>query len=220
VSSAGPDPRRASKRGAVTASAALEVLAAQAARILARPLAAAELESFEKYLSLLTRWQRVHRLVGSVDPGWVVEHLFLDSLLFLSVLPENLRSLADLGSGAGFPGIPIKIVRPALEVTLIESRQRRASFLSTVVRELGLEGVRVDAGRAEDSIGARPFEAVAMRCAGDREELIATGRALVTPGGLVVVSGPPERRSLDWGRWVEVEGVRPGSRRLFAVHSM
>jgi 16S rRNA (guanine527-N7)-methyltransferase len=216
VSSAGPDPGRASKRGAGTVGGALEVLAARAGRILARPLAATELERFDKYLSLLNKWQRIHRLVGSVEPEWVVEHLFLDSLLFLRVLPENLRSLADLGSGAGFPGIPINIVRPGVEVTLIESRQRRVSFLSTVARELGLERIRVAGGRAEDGTG--PFEAVAMRCAGNPEHLLESARALVGPGGVVVVSGPPERRPISGGRWVEVEGVRPGSTRLFAVY--
>jgi 16S rRNA (guanine527-N7)-methyltransferase len=201
-------------------SVALEVLAAQAARILARPLAPAELERFEKYLSLLTRWQRVHRLVGSVEPGWVVEHLFLDSLLFLGVLPEHLRSLADLGSGAGFPGIPIKIVQPELEVTLIESRQRRTSFLSAVVRELGLERIRVSGGRAEDSVekDLGPFGGVVMRCAGDLDRLLDSARALVAPGGVVIVSGPPESRPIPSGRWVEVEGVRPGSTRLFVVY--
>jgi 16S rRNA (guanine527-N7)-methyltransferase len=200
--------------------AAFDLLSTRAAGILSRPLAAAELERFEKYLSLLTRWQRIHRLVGSVEPGWVVEHLFLDSLLFLGVLPKALRSLGDIGSGAGFPGIPIKIVRPEVNVTLIESRQRRASFLSTVVRELGLERIRVEAGRAEDAAekGAGSLDAVAMRCAGDPEMVLDSARALVAPGGVIVVSGPPERRPIAAGRWVEVEGIRPGSTRLFAVY--
>ena len=89
-------------------------------------------------------------MVGSDGPAWIVENLFLDSLLFLRVLPTPLHSLLDLGSGAGLPGIPLKIVRGDLELVLVESRRRRASFLSTVVRELALANVRViDAGHAD-----------------------------------------------------------------------
>src|SRR4030095_4695568 len=67
---------------------------------------------------------------------WIVEHLFLDSLLFLRLVPSTARSLADIGSGAGMPGVPIRIVRSDAEVTLVESRRRRASFFSALVREL------------------------------------------------------------------------------------
>src|SRR5688572_4764254 len=109
-------------------SAPLDLLESAGRAILGRPLDQHELAAFGKYLTLLVKWQRVQRLVGSSDPEWIVEHLFLDSLLFLQVLPAELESLADVGSGAGFPGIPIKIVRPDLRVTLIESRQRRVSF--------------------------------------------------------------------------------------------
>lgn len=203
-------------------SAALDVLALRAEGILARRLTGAELESFGKYLSLLRKWQRTHRLVGSTEPGWVVERLFLDSLLFLRVLPENMRSLADLGSGAGFPGIPIKIVRPDLDVTLIESRRRRVSFLSAVLRELGLGRAQVLAGRAEHIPEGRAhtFDAVTMRCAGNPEELLPTARALVLPGGVIVISGPPDRRPNPQGRWVTVEGVLPESTRSFSVYQV
>jgi len=100
----------------------------------------------------LLEWQRTHRLVGSSEPRWIVENLFLDSLLFLRVLPPGITTLLDLGSGAGIPGIPIKLVRPAIQLVLVESRRRRASFLSTAVRDLGLSGTRVVGGRAEDHL--------------------------------------------------------------------
>jgi 16S rRNA (guanine527-N7)-methyltransferase len=175
--------------------------------------------AFDKYLGLLLKWQRVQRLVGSTEPEWIVDRLFLDSLLFLKVIPPGAGRMADLGSGAGLPGLPIRIVRPDIAMTLIEARERRASFLSTVVRELALEGVRVANARAEDFAAGHPaaFGAVLLRCAGDHEAVVPVARKLLARGGVVVVAGPPREKPLKDGRWVEVEGVEPGKTRRFIV---
>jgi 16S rRNA (guanine527-N7)-methyltransferase len=180
-----------------------------------------EISAFVQYLGLLTKWQRVQRLVGSVDPKWLIENVILDSLLFLRALPAGVKSIADLGSGAGLPGIPIKIVNPEIKVTLIESRERRASFLSAAVRELGLLDCRVVVGRAESVEQTdRGYDAVVMRCAGDLVELIPVAAALTRPGGVVIASGPPAARGSGSGgvqfEWVEVDGVTGA--RLFAVY--
>jgi 16S rRNA (guanine527-N7)-methyltransferase len=198
---------------------ALERLAAAAPRILDRPITDREMGAFDKYLELLLKWQRVQRLVGSTDPDWIVDRLFLDSLLFLKVLPPGARSTADLGSGAGLPGLPIKIVRPDVAMTLIEARERRASFLSAVVRELALQGVRVANARGEDFAAEHPaiFEAVLLRCAGDHESVVPVARKLLARGGVGIVAGPPTKKPLADGRWVEVEGIEPGSTRRFIV---
>ena len=129
-----------------------EALAQGASSVLGRPLTPHELDLFSRYLALLLRWQRSHRFIGSSDEMWIVEHLFLDSLLFLRLLPSTTRTLIDIGSGAGMPGVPIKIVRSDLEVTLVESRRRRASFLSAVVREPALGQGRVVADRIESRL--------------------------------------------------------------------
>jgi 16S rRNA (guanine527-N7)-methyltransferase len=200
-------------------SRADQLLNEGAREILGRELSDTELESLRKYREMLIKWQRVQRLVGSTDAVWISEALFLDSLLFLRVLPPEVRSVADLGSGAGLPGIPIKIVRPEIDVTLIESRERRISFLSAVVRELHLPGIRVLGARAEDLVddtGPR-FGAVVMRCAGNPGRLLALAARLVDQGGTVVVAGPPEPRALSVGQSVEVPGVRRGQTRRFAV---
>jgi 16S rRNA (guanine527-N7)-methyltransferase len=190
-----------------------------ARQILGRPLSPTEESLFDRYLNLLIKWSSVHRLVGWTEPRWIIENVFLDSLLFLRVLPESARSLMDLGSGAGVPGVPIKIVRPHLETTLLEARERRASFLSTVVRELGLSGLTVVRGRAESVApeyrGA--FDVVVMRCAGDPVRLMSIAARLVKAGGHVVASGPPQPGALARGEWVVVEGRRPGLTRRFAV---
>ena len=197
-----------------------QALSSGAERILGRPLSEKELGDFDRYSNLLLKWQKAHRLVGSADPMWIVEHLFLDSLLFLKVLPPGVQSLADVGSGAGLPGIPIKIVRRDLQIVLIESRRRRAMFLTTVIRTLGLGGARVLEGRVE-SLSAEldgRIDAVVMRCAGDLGDMIPTVVPLVSASGMVVASGPPQARTLPSGRWVTVPGIRSGTIRRFAVY--
>src|SRR5215208_2420874 len=116
---------------------------------LRRPLSDEEGAQFSKYLNILTKWQKTHRLIGSVQPSWVVTNIFLDSLCFLELMPSGVSRVADVGSGAGVPGIPMAIVRPDVTFSLIEARERRASFLSTVVRELELAHVEVVARRLE-----------------------------------------------------------------------
>jgi 16S rRNA (guanine527-N7)-methyltransferase len=196
-----------------------EALSSGADRILGRPLSDRELADFDSYLKLLLKWQKAHRLVGSSDPMWIVEHLFLDSLLFLKVLPTSVQTLADVGSGAGLPGLPIKIVKRDLQLVLIESRRRRAMFLTAVVRALGLGGTRVLEGRAESlpELKGR-MDAVVMRCAGDVEEMIPAIVPLMSASGMVVASGPPRPRPLSFGKWITVPGIKPGATRRFAVY--
>jgi 16S rRNA (guanine527-N7)-methyltransferase len=115
------------------------------------------------------------------------------------------------------PGIPIKIVRPEIALTMIESRRRRASFLSTVVRDLRLRTTRVIAARAEDVVGELEgsFGAVVMRCAGDPRRILPLARRFAARNGLIVASGPP--KPADGAEWVSVPGVKPGSTRAFVV---
>lgn len=139
------------------------------------------------------KWQKTQRLVASDDPAWIASDLFADSLLFARVIPGPIRRLVDIGSGAGFPGIPLAIVMPDVSFTLVESRQRRASFLRAVVRELGLANTDVIDQRLE-SLPARlagGFDAAVMRCAGDPRRLLQLTLPLLCPEGVVVASGPP-----------------------------
>ena len=198
---------------------ALKALNRGSEAILGRPLTGIEHDKFSKYMIILAKWQKSHRFVGSVEPMWIVEHLLLDSLLFLKVLPSTAATLLDLGSGAGLPGLPIKIVRDDLEVTLAESRRRRASFLSSAVRELALSRTRVASDRLEDRANEFEggFHAVVMRCAGDVNELMPLASRFATPGGVVIASGPPESRELSLGSWVVVPSWIPGKTRRFGV---
>lgn len=102
-----------------------------------------------RYFELLTERNRVMNLTRITDPEEVAAKHFADSLLGMSLIPEN-ASVVDVGSGAGFPGLPIAIVRPDVRLTMVDSLAKRVSFLNDVVRELGL-GSRAIHARAEDA---------------------------------------------------------------------
>ena len=106
---------------------------------------------------LLCKWNPRVRLVGTVEPRRAAIELFADSLAVLRFVEglairagEKTLRMIDIGSGAGFPGIPIKILRPRCELTIVESSAKRASFLKTLVRELHLPEILVVQRRAED----------------------------------------------------------------------
>lgn len=178
-------------------------LAEACSAALGRALTDTELVVMANFLEMLAKWQGTQRLVSSGDPAWIARALVADSLLFLRVLDDSVCRLVDIGSGAGFPGIPIKIIRPEISVTLVESRRRRASFLRAVVRELPLPSTQVIDQRLES---LRPevaglFDAAVMRCAGDPGRLLPLALPLLRQRGMVVVSGPPVReRSITPGR--------------------
>ena len=128
--------------------------------------------------------------------------------------------MLDVGSGAGVPGIPLKLVNRDLQLTMVESRQRRASFLATVIRELALGDVRLVPDRVETVVRESPgtFDAVVSRCTGNVGFLFSLGAHLVRPGGMVIASGPPRERPLPAGRWVTVPGLTPLKTRRFAIY--
>ena len=187
-----------------------------AAQALGRPLGTNEVSLLLKYLDLLLKWHKTQRLIGSSDPEWVIDNVIVDSLLFARALPPGLSTLCDIGSGAGVPGIPLKSVMPTVDVTLVEARARRASFLATAIRELPLARCRLINRRIEDVSAdlAGRFDAVVMRCAGNPKDLVTPVVPLLAPGGAIVASGPPTASPLDIGEWLEVAGPR-GVRRFW-----
>jgi 16S rRNA (guanine527-N7)-methyltransferase len=162
----------------------------------------------------------MQRLVGAADAEWIVIHVILDSLLFLRVLPADVRRVLDFGSGAGVPGVPLKIVRRDLEVVLLEARRRRASFLGEVVRQLDLRGSTVVAERAETAVQrlGSTADAVVMRCAGPCDDVLPLALMFVRPGGRVVLSGSPDVQPGAGREVVEVtEGEAEEPRRFVVV---
>jgi len=125
------------------------------------------------YLDLLLKWNSRTNLTAIREPEEIVRRHFGESLFAAWHLAAETDSLLDLGSGAGFPGIPIALVHPQIQVVLAESQNKKASFLREVVRTLGLAHVEVWAGRAESLPADRQFHTVTLRAVDNMAAAIA-----------------------------------------------
>jgi 16S rRNA (guanine527-N7)-methyltransferase len=131
------------------------------------------------YLDLLLRWNARTNLTAIREPEQIVARHFGESLFAGSHLGHPLPdTLLDLGSGAGFPGLPIALLHPEIAVTLAESQNKKSTFLREVVRTLALQNVEVWAGRAEDLGAGQRFHTVALRAVDHMEAALAAASSL------------------------------------------
>jgi 16S rRNA (guanine527-N7)-methyltransferase len=145
-------------------------------------LSQAQLRRLSDYLDLLIRWNEKTNLTSVRDPEDIVSRHFGESLFLASNVSRGAVSSAiDLGSGAGFPGIPLKIYSPQLAVTLIESQNKKATFLNEVIRRLTLTSINVFPGRAEDS--ELRADLVTLRAVEKFEEALPLAIKLLKPEG-------------------------------------
>jgi 16S rRNA (guanine527-N7)-methyltransferase len=122
----------------------------------------------QQYIELLLRWNEKINLTAIRAPLEILYRHFCESMFGAIAIPVDSCRLADVGSGGGFPGIPLKIIRPELDLVLIESNIKKATFMTEVVRELGLTGVRVLVRRFEElSEEVAPLDVVCSRAVGD-----------------------------------------------------
>jgi 16S rRNA (guanine527-N7)-methyltransferase len=158
------------------------------------PLSESQLEQFVSYLNLIQRWQKsAVRLVGSDEPEKLVGVHVADAFcIYKCVNTWKGRKLIDIGSGAGFPGLCLKIIEPGLELTLLEASAKKAGFLAKVRAVLGLEDVEVVRGRAEKlahETGMREqFDLATLRAVADLPKSIERGLPFVRVGGSLVVA--------------------------------
>ena len=108
-----------------------------------------QLEQFFEYMNLLIEWNEKINLTAITEPKEIIIKHFIDSLTINKYIEKN-NKIVDVGTGAGFPGIPIKIYRPDVEVTLVDSLNKRINFLNEVISKLGLEKINTIHARVEE----------------------------------------------------------------------
>jgi 16S rRNA (guanine527-N7)-methyltransferase len=150
------------------------------------------MEAFELYYWQLITWNERLNLTTITDYEEVQVKHFLDSLSCLQVLPQlpSGARCIDIGAGAGFPGLPLKIVRPRIGLTLLEATGKKALFLEDIVAKLGLEGVEIIKGRAEElgqhSAHREGYEVAVARAVAQLPVLLEYALPLLTVGGIFV----------------------------------
>ena len=175
--------------------------AAQASRPLTERAYAAGLEisteqagQFDAYRTLLLEWNARTNLTAITDPDEIDRRLFFDSMLLLPALDAALQlmpvapnRMVDFGSGAGFPGLPLKIMRPDLDITLIEATGKKVAFLDACIAELGLRRITTIHGRAEDFARdpafREKFDIVTARAVASLPALLELGLPFLHVGG-------------------------------------
>jgi 16S rRNA (guanine527-N7)-methyltransferase len=206
----------------------------QAANTLIRQQIRSILESFEltaadplceqirTYIDLLLRWNRRISLTAIESPEEIVRTHFAESLLATKAVPNLHGRLADVGTGAGFPGLPLRMYMPDLQLTLIEPNAKKCAFLAEVVRTLELDNAEIIQRRYEDVRKPDPpFDIVTARALGQFQEFAEWAESVVAPGGLVMVwTGPDGKSELErkksW-KWPAPYAIPGSKHRLIVV---
>ncbi|MEO5376909.1 MAG: 16S rRNA (guanine(527)-N(7))-methyltransferase RsmG [Magnetococcus sp. DMHC-6] len=174
--------------------------AERCAHTLNRPLDDSELTQFKLYAHHLLTWNEKFNLIGPAPPESILIRHFLDSLYFAPLLPPSAK-IADIGSGAGFPGVPLAIVFPQHRMHLIESIQKKAGFLSFIVAELGLHNkVKIFNQRAEQmpSKEINSYHVILSRALSDIAQGATWAFKLLKPDGMyLTIKGPKVDQDLE-----------------------
>lgn len=145
-----------------------------------KPLFNTQLVQFATYLNLLQKWNARLNLTAIRHEDGILSRHFVECIACAQSLPAGISTLLDLGSGAGFPGIPIVLCRPEIAVTLAESQSKKAAFLQEAIRSLAIRA-QVHSGRAETT--PQQFDCVTLRAVDRMDSATETAATLVKPGG-------------------------------------
>ena len=146
------------------------------------------------YLNLLVKWNGKINLTSEKTPSEILHRHIFDSLQYARVISPN-DNIMDIGSGAGFPGVPLKIVYPRLALTLVESQRKRCSFLEAVVFNLALQNTRVVNERAEEILPKPRVNVVVLRAVSDIKTCLDLAVSFLVKGGKVVLKKGPEKNN-------------------------
>lgn len=158
-------------------------------------------EKLDVYLRLLAKWNRTYNLTAVRDEGAMVSQHLLDSLSivpYLKACSKAIRSLADVGSGGGLPGIPLAIANPQIKMALIEASHKKASFLEQARIELKLTNVSVHCGRVEAFKPQELFDIVISRAFSSLADFIQLAGHLLAPEGrLLAMKGVHPQEEIE-----------------------
>ena len=177
-----------------------------------------QIEQIRTYVTELLRWNEKINLTAAKGPEEVLLRHVLDALAPLGHL-SGVHRLLDVGTGGGLPGIPIKVFRPDIFVSLLEARRKKASFNQNVVDRLDLEGIEVIWGRlGDEEIDARyanqPFDGIITRAALSAAEVLRLGKRILQPGGTMLLM----MGAIDQGQRAELqEEAKTQGRRVVHV---
>ena len=156
---------------------------AEHAAAMGSPLSPLAVEQLGLLLQLLAKWNRVHNLTSLGESKWVSHHL-LDSLSIVSFLPNG--RLIDVGSGGGFPGLPVAIANPHREILLLDSNYKKTAFLRQAVAELELTNVAIETARSESFRPESAFDVVVSRAFSDLKSFHQLAGHLCREGGVLL----------------------------------
>ena len=179
------------------------------------------LSQISAYLDLLIRWNDRTNLTALRSPEEIITRHFGESLFAAQqISPTGKSTLADVGSGAGFPGLPIKLWAPQLHVTLIESHHKKATFLREVIRTVKLTNIEVQATRAEQT--TQTFDYVTLRAVERFDQVLPAAARLLKPGGhLALLIGedqiPTAQTLLPTLKWDKPIAIPNSTHRILIV---
>ena len=184
-------------------------------------LSGAQTAQVREYVRLLLKWNQSVSLTSVMDPLEIVARHFGESMFVSCLIPvENCR-LADLGSGAGFPGLALKIGNPTLQVKLIESNKKKCAFLSEIVRSLELANVEILSDRFEEIRTSNDFaELITARALGGFTEILTWSKRALSPRGHLVLwlGGEDSSKVSSTPGWLWQPAMRiPDSQRRFIL---
>jgi len=177
----------------------------QGASLLGVELSGSVIDKFMLYLAELKRWGAKMNLTARADETEIISRHFLDSLTLLPTLRGlGCKKILDMGSGAGFPGLPLKIAAPELDITLMDAREKRVFFLRHLIRSLGLStGISAIKGRAEviPQGLAAAFDCVTSRAFSHLSAFLPLAMPYLMEKGFIIAmkgpKGPEELKGLD-----------------------
>lgn len=178
------------------------LLLQQSARLLGVELGEKEIALFDLYQSELLKWNAKTNLISEKTAGEIVTRHFLDSLTAAKYITSSNTRLIDIGCGAGFPGIPLKIALPSIQLSLLETNRKKVSFLKHIIRLLNLDLTQTLHDRTENVVRTETwrekFDVVISRATFKLPDLLPLGDYFLAPGGLLItLKGPDVSAELD-----------------------